>query len=104
MEAKDIRVYAPVPEPRDKNTDRYARKKDDTDRTYAWRQRMKTEEAKVLYRQRAATAETVNGDLRAWRGLRLLPVRGQTKVRGLALLQALTYNLLRWMSLEGATA
>ena len=43
----------------------------------------------------AATIETVNADLRARRGMQQLPVRGVTKVRTLAMLYALTLNILR---------
>jgi len=39
--------------------------------------------------------ETVNADLRAWRGLQQLPIRGATKVRALAMLYAITFNILR---------
>jgi transposase len=63
----------------------------------AWRARMETEEAKKLYRQRAATAETVNADLRCWRGLDRLRVRGQSKVLTVTLWAALTYNIMQWI-------
>jgi hypothetical protein len=47
-----------------------------------------------LLRQRAATAETVNADLRN-RTMSRFTVRGRAKVRAVSLLAALTYNLLR---------
>ena len=56
---------------------------------------MATDDAKQIYRQRAATIETVNADLRARRGMQQQPVRGLTKVRALAMLYALTFNILR---------
>lgn len=99
MEAKGTRVYAPVPKPRNKEDDPYARKPKDTDETWRWRRRMKTESAKRKYRQRGAHAELVNADLRAWRGLQQLPVRGESKVRTVGLWMALTYNLLKWTKL-----
>jgi hypothetical protein len=74
--------------------DRYARKYADTERTFRWRTRMAEERSQRIYRQRAATAETVNADLRC-RTLSRFTVRGRTKVRAVALLPALTYNLLR---------
>jgi transposase len=101
VEASGTAVYAPVPEPRG-DGDPYERKRDDTDRTAVWRARMKTDEAKEIYKERAAVAETVHADLRTWRGLRQLPVRGKKKVRAVALLLALTHNLLRVAALRRA--
>jgi transposase len=89
-----VTIYAPVPPPRRSGADRYARKYADTDRTFRWRTRMADARAKLVYRQRAATAETVNADLRC-RTLNRFTVRGRPKVRAAALLAALTYNLLR---------
>lgn len=63
-----------------------------------WRQRMATDDAKVRYRERAATAECVNALARN-RGLRQLSVRGLDKVKGVALLFALAHNLMRMMTL-----
>lgn len=102
METKGIRVFAPVQASRTKDVDPHARKKKDTDQTMKWRGRMKKESAKKIYRERAATAETVNADLRAWRGLQQFRVRGIAKVKSISLLSALTYNLLRWGSLTSA--
>ena len=95
VEGDGTRVYAPVPKPRCDGVNAYERKPKDTEHTYAWRTRMQTDEAKRIYTQRAATAETVHADLRRWRGLNQLPVRGRSKARALALLQTLTFNLLR---------
>ena len=99
LEAKGTKVYAPVPTPRDPATDRHERREEDTKETWAWRRRMKSKRAREIYKERGATAETVNADLRAWRGLQRLSVRGRTKVKAIALLQALTYNMLRCISL-----
>lgn len=95
LEEQDIRLFAPVPTPRSAGIDPHARKPTDTDFTAAWRARMGTEEAKKIYVERGATIETVNADLRAHRGLQQLPVRGCDKAKALALLHALTFNLLR---------
>jgi hypothetical protein len=62
---------------------------------------MGTDEAKQIYKQRAATAETVNADAKQHRGLDQLVVRGLDKVVGSATLFALTYNILRLVSLGG---
>lgn len=93
VEVSGTKVYAPAMTGR--GGDPYARKPGDTDRVAAWRARMKTDEAKRIYAERGATAELVNADLRTWRGLRQMPVRGQAKVRANVGLYALAYNLLR---------
>jgi len=43
---------------------------------------MASDEAKQIYKQRAATAETVNADAKAHRGLNALAVRGLGKALG----------------------
>lgn len=62
---------------------------------------MATDEAKAIYRQRAATAETVNADAKTHRGLNALGVRGHPKVQASAALFVLTYNILRLITLTG---
>jgi len=62
----------------------------------AWRQRMGSAEAQAIYKLRAATSETVNADLRTYRGLGPLLVRGLNKVRCVALWSALAYNLMHF--------
>lgn len=95
LDSRDVTLFCPVPKPRKEGIDPHARRPDDTDATAAWRARMATDDAKQIYRLRAATIETVNADLRARRGMQQLPVRGLTKVRALAMLYALTFNVLR---------
>lgn len=94
-EAQDITIYAPVRAPRAHDADKYERKERDTDLTFEWRTRMATDEGKAIYRDRAATIETVNGDLRLHRGLDRLLVRGAPKVICVTLWAVLAYNLLR---------
>lgn len=65
----------------------------------AWRARMGTDEAKAVYRVRAATAERVNADMRIHRGLGRIPVRGLAKVHVWALWAALAFNVLRVMEI-----
>jgi Transposase DDE domain len=99
---QDVTVYAPVPNPRKGETrDPYSPRADDSEAVAAWRQRMNTDEAKAIYKQRAATAETVNADAKQHRGLDSLAVRGLDKVIGSASLFALTYNILRLITLGG---
>ena len=61
---------------------------------------METNEAKEVYKERAATAECVNAHLRRY-GLQQLGVRGVNKVLSVLLLVAITHNLLRWIVLGG---
>jgi transposase len=62
----------------------------------AWKQRMASEEGQKIYQQRAATSETVNADLRCYRGLTQLTVRGSSKAYCVALWCALAYNLMHF--------
>jgi transposase len=96
-------VYAPVPKPKDPQVDRHAPKPGDSAAVAAWRARMGTEEAKAIYKERAATAECVNAQARG-RGLLQLLVRGLAKVKAIALWHALAHNLLRAASLRAAGA
>jgi hypothetical protein len=61
-----------------------------------WRARMGSEAGKEVYRQRAATSETVNADLKAHRGLDRLRVRGLGKAKCVALWLALAYNVMHF--------
>lgn len=99
---KNVTVYAPVPKPPKGDTrDPHAPRQEDSPAVAAWRQRMGTDEAKEIYKQRAATAETVNADAKQHRGLDSLAVRGLGKVLASASLFALTYNILRLITLGG---
>lgn len=62
----------------------------------AWKQRMASEEGQHIYRQRAATSETINADLRSYRGLTQITVRGLSKARCVVLWCALAYNLMHF--------
>jgi len=68
----------------------------DSEAVRAWKQRMRSAAGKEIYRQRAATSETVNADLRTWRGLGRILVRGLAKARCVALWCALAYNVLHF--------
>lgn len=95
-------VYAPVPEPRAKKDeqgneieqDKHQPKPDDSEAVAQWRARMASDEAKEIYKQRAATAECVNAQARN-RGLLRMPVRGLAKVRSVVGLFVLAHNLMR---------
>jgi len=60
----------------------------------AWRERMKTDAAKRTYRARAALCELSNAHLKCHHGTAQVLVRGIAKVTCVALLAALTSNLL----------
>ena len=62
----------------------------------AWKKRMASEAGKEIYKQRAATSETVNGDLRTHRGLTQILVRGTSKTKCVALWCALAYNVMHF--------
>jgi transposase len=78
--------------------DPHARRAHDTDEMAAFRARMATDEAKALYKQRPSIAEFPNAECRN-RGLHQFRVRGLAKVRTASLWYALTFNLLRMLSL-----
>jgi transposase len=100
--ADKTELYAPVPEPRAKKDeegnevqqDKHQPKPDDSAAVAQWRSRMATDEAKDIYKQRAATAECVNAQARN-RGLLRMPVRGLAKVRSVVGLFVLAHNLMR---------
>jgi transposase len=94
-------VYAPVMESKDANRDPHTPRDDDSPAVAEWRQRMGTDEAKTIYRQRAATAECVNALARN-RGLQRFLVRGLRKVKAVALWYALAHNLMRAVTLRAA--
>ncbi len=71
-------------------------KPSDCEAVLAWKRRMASAEGKEIYRQRAATSETVNADLRSYRGLTQLTVRGLAKAKCVALWCALAYNVMHF--------
>jgi transposase len=93
-----LTLYVPPKPPRnkDKRGSEYEPRPTDSDNVKAWRARMKGEEGRAARRQRAATSETVNADLKTWRGLGRLTVRGLGKVRCVALWAALAYDVMHF--------
>lgn len=65
-----------------------------------FRQKMQSEQARQIYRQRAQVAETPNLWIKAKFGLRQFSVRGLSKVGMEALWACLTYNICVWMRLR----
>lgn len=65
----------------------------------AYRDKMQTDAARAIYRQRAHVAEFPNLWIKAKLGVRQFRVRGLHKVRLEALWAALTYNVQQWIRL-----
>jgi transposase len=91
-------VYAPVAKPKDSSRDPYVALPGDSQAIAQWRQRMGSEAAKDIYKQRAATAECVNAIARG-RGLMQFVVRGLSKVKAVALWYAVAHNMMRAVTL-----
>lgn len=93
-----VTLYVPPKPPRDpaQYGSEYEPRPGDGEAVERWRQRMGTAEAKAVYKERAATSETVNADLKAYRGLVQLTVRGLPKARCVALWCALAYNVMHF--------
>jgi hypothetical protein len=68
----------------------------DSEAVLAWKRRMESPAGKQIYKERAATSETVNADLRSYRGLKQITVRGLKKAKCVALWCALAYNVLHF--------
>jgi len=100
---KGCTVYAPVPKPKKEGRDRYEPLPGDSSALAQWRQRMGTDEAKEIYKERAATAECVNAIARN-RGLRQFTVRGLEKIKTVTLWYVLAHNMMRAHTLRTATA
>ncbi len=71
-------------------------KRGDSEATLAWKARMASDAGKQVYRERAATSETANADLRCHRGLTQFTVRGLKKAKCVALWCATAYNVMHF--------
>ena len=94
-------IYAPVPEIQNDKLAAHAPHSDDSAAVAAWRERMGSEQAKEIYKERAATAECVNALARE-RGLIRLRVRSLAKTKSVLLLFALAHNVMRTVVLAPA--
>jgi transposase len=95
LEQRGVKVYAPLKKEQkllEQGQDPYARQRHDSDEYYAYRQRMKTDAAKEIYKQRSSIAEFPNAGCRN-RGLQQFVLRGLKKTRIVAVWQALAHNL-----------
>ena len=103
LDARATQVFTPVAAPREKQRDRHARLPGDSDALGQWRERMGTDEAKQIYKERAASIECTNAHLRN-RGLQRFNVCGLSKARAVLLWHALAHNLKRMMAMNFAFA
>jgi hypothetical protein len=71
-------------------------KRGDSEAVRDWKQRMSSPGGKEIYKERAATSETVNADLRCYRGLTQLTVRGANKIKCVVLWSVLAYNIMHF--------
>ena len=62
--AGETTVYAPVPKTKDPAVDVHQAKAKDSPAVAKWRERMGSDEAKALYKDRSATVEWVNAPAR----------------------------------------
>src|ERR1051325_1639266 len=79
-----------------KGSPRMVIRKEDSEAVQMFRAKMKTEEAKRIYRCRAEVAETPNAWIKAAFGLRQFRLRGLRKAGMEAVWVCLTYNILQW--------
>ena len=96
--AEDVALFVP-PKPARK-PERRGRELEprpgDSEAVRAWKERMRSEEGQAIYKERASTSETVNADVRCYRGLARIPLRGLKKATCVALWSALAYNVMHF--------
>ena len=97
MAERGCKIFAPLRQRRSGRSPEQIRPTD-SEAVKNWRQRMVTDEAKQIYKERGATAELVNAQCRA-QGLLQFLVRGVEKVRPVALLHAIVNNMRRGWAL-----
>lgn len=98
--ARGVEVFCPPRANRTYHIDPLSPQPADSAAIAAYRKRMGSTEGKRIYLERAATAETVNADLKTWRGLDRLLLRGTSKVLMVATWSALAYNLIRAIRMD----
>lgn len=101
VEQAGSQVAAPMPHAKrikKRGGDPHARRSGDSDQMAAFRERMRTDEAKAVLKQRPSIAEFPNAECRN-RGLHQFRIRGLEKVRTATLWYAITFNFMRMMHL-----
>jgi transposase len=97
LDALKVTLYGAVPERW--GQDPFTPQLTDSAAVSAWRKRMRTAAAKQIYKDRSPTCERVNADVRTYRTMDRMLVRGAGKVLCVALWNALALNLMRWFAL-----
>lgn len=100
---EETTVYVPVMASKDATRGRHEPRATDSEAVAAWRQRMATEAARVIYKQRAATIELANAQARN-HGLVRFVVRGRVKALAVATWHAVAHNLRRSFQLRSRVA
>jgi len=95
LSGKGIAVFAPLQPPKTAERDRYEPRPGQPDAIAQWRRRMGSKRGREIYKLRASTAETVNADLRCFRGLDRFLVRSLPKVTCVVLWSVIAYDLMR---------
>ncbi|WP_043458257.1 IS1182 family transposase [Azohydromonas australica] len=98
LHTQGTQAVVPPPSSRNPAIDPFAPKDSDSAALAQWRALMGSDEGKALYRQRGATVECANAQLRR-RGLQQFNVRGLLKAHAVLLWHALAHNLMRMRSL-----
>jgi transposase len=93
MNERGCNVFAPLRQRRSGRNPEEIRPTD-SEAVKGWRQRMSSDEAKKIYKERGATAELVNAQCRA-QGLWQFMVRGTKRVQAVALMHAIANNMRR---------
>ena len=91
--------YLPVMAAKNDERDPHTPRQDDSPVIAQWRERMAGDEARAIYRQRGASVECANAQLRR-RNLWRFNVCGLAKARAVLLWHALAHNLQRMIALE----
>lgn len=90
---KDCKIYMPVRVTKKNEDNPHKRSPKDSEVSAEWRERMGTDEAKEIYKERGETAEFVNAQSRN-KGLQQFFVRGVEKVTCVAILYAIFQNMV----------
>jgi transposase len=93
--AEDVDMYVPLRPPKEGQEPKKPDPKE-PQIVQDWRNRMASEEGKEIYKQRASTVETINGELKCNRGLMQFSVRGIEKVLCATLWSVLAYNFVHF--------
>ena len=93
MERSGVAVYAPP------KVGQEGPKAEDPPEIANWRARMRTAEGKEVYKERDASAEWVNAQIKERHQVRRFNVRGLLRISSMLVLVVIAHNLSRWMAL-----